>query len=203
MEEEQTGADPARRASAPAAGPMSSSTCGFCGMLDVCASACMAAGPLRSSLVNGWLNPVVDNAAHVGGFIGGAILGWIMTRPLDVEARRSAPIRQSAVAVAIVACSTVGLWGHAGGTIGDLPDGESTLAGIFAGLGAVSAHRHGKSLPTAMRWRPRASMKFRIARKPIPRPIQTFGFQHFVPPGPVRPRSMSLFRTFHKPTSNN
>lgn len=67
------------------------------------------------SLITGRLNPVVDNAAHVGGLIGGVILGWIMTRPLDMEARRSPPVRQSAAVVAIVVCSAVGIWWHAGG----------------------------------------------------------------------------------------
>jgi hypothetical protein len=67
------------------------------------------------SLITGRLNPEVDNAAHVGGLIGGGILGWIMTRPLDVEARRSPPVRRSAAVVAIVVCSAVGIWWHAGG----------------------------------------------------------------------------------------
>lgn len=67
------------------------------------------------SLISGWLNPVVDNAAHIGGLMSGVILGWIMTRPLDVEARRSPPLGRSAAAVMIVVCSAVGVWWHAGG----------------------------------------------------------------------------------------
>jgi hypothetical protein len=71
------------------------------------------------SLITGWLNPVVDNAAHAGGLIGGFILGWILTRPLDVEARRDPPVRRFAAAVLLVVCSAIGIAWHARGTGGN------------------------------------------------------------------------------------
>jgi membrane associated rhomboid family serine protease len=72
------------------------------------------------SLITGWLNPVVDNAAHAGGLIGGFILGWILTRPLDVAARRDPPLRRYAAAVLLVICSGIGIAWHAGGMGGNL-----------------------------------------------------------------------------------
>jgi rhomboid protease GluP len=39
------------------------------------------------SLVIGATNPVIDNACHVGGLLGGAAAGWLLARPFNPEAR--------------------------------------------------------------------------------------------------------------------
>jgi len=70
------------------------------------------------SLVSGLRTPGIDNAAHVGGLISGVILGWIMTRPLDVALRKPLPIRQCAAVVLVVALSALGVWWRAGGEAG-------------------------------------------------------------------------------------
>jgi rhomboid protease GluP len=50
------------------------------------------------NLVSGALQPGTDNAAHVGGLVGGFVLGWILVRPVDAEARAPFPFRQSLAA---------------------------------------------------------------------------------------------------------
>ncbi len=59
------------------------------------------------SLVNGFIGTQVDNAAHVGGLISGALLGWILARPLDTHARANLRPVQIATA-ACVACLALG-----------------------------------------------------------------------------------------------
>jgi rhomboid protease GluP len=42
------------------------------------------------SLFYGAVHPNIDNAAHLGGLGGGFLMGWLLARPIDLEARRRA-----------------------------------------------------------------------------------------------------------------
>lgn len=42
------------------------------------------------NLVYGLVHPAIDNSAHIGGFVSGIALGWLMSLPLDIEVRRRA-----------------------------------------------------------------------------------------------------------------
>jgi rhomboid protease GluP len=54
------------------------------------------------SLAMGVLLPFVDNAAHVGGLLGGAASGYLLARPFEPEARAvSRPGQVAAVAIAV------------------------------------------------------------------------------------------------------
>lgn len=59
------------------------------------------------NLVYGLVHPGIDNAAHIGGFLTGAILGWLTAMPVDPMLRAKLVRRKAAVAfcgaVAIVA----------------------------------------------------------------------------------------------------
>lgn len=54
----------------------------------------------------------IDNAAHIGGFLGGFALGLSMIRPLDVERRAASGIRHWAQG-AVAACALVASLGYA------------------------------------------------------------------------------------------
>jgi len=63
------------------------------------------------NLVNGAWQSGIDNAAHVGGLVSGFVLGWILARPLDATSRATAPVRQSAAAVAFTTLAVLAaLW---------------------------------------------------------------------------------------------
>jgi rhomboid protease GluP len=56
------------------------------------------------SLALGAAHPLIDNTAHIGGLLGGALAGLILVRPLNVEARRRPqPSRLVMAAVAVLA----------------------------------------------------------------------------------------------------
>jgi len=59
------------------------------------------------NLVTGARNPLIDNAAHVGGLLSGIVLGWIMVRPLDAESRQEFPFHKTVAAVLVLAAATV------------------------------------------------------------------------------------------------
>jgi rhomboid protease GluP len=40
------------------------------------------------NLFNGFVNPGIDNAAHIGGLVGGVAMGWSLGRPVNLEARQ-------------------------------------------------------------------------------------------------------------------
>jgi rhomboid protease GluP len=66
------------------------------------------------SLVLGAANPFIDNSAHVGGLLGGALAGFLLVRPFDPAARTKAqPWRLVAVSAglcAALALLAVPLW---------------------------------------------------------------------------------------------
>ena len=63
------------------------------------------------NLLSGMANPVIDNAAHVGGLLSGFALGWVLARPLQNSARSTRSWGQLATAVGVVvACGALGLW---------------------------------------------------------------------------------------------
>ena len=59
------------------------------------------------NLFNG-LRAGIDNAAHIGGLLGGFAMGWALARPVDVEARQD-PLPRLAVAAAVGATLLVAL----------------------------------------------------------------------------------------------
>jgi membrane associated rhomboid family serine protease len=63
------------------------------------------------NLVSGAIQPGIDNAAHVGGLLSGFVLGLILARPLDAQARRAVPVNQSVGAIAfLVIAVAAALW---------------------------------------------------------------------------------------------
>lgn len=70
------------------------------------------------NLVEGALEPGVDNAAHVGGLLAGFALGWILARPVDPAEREAFPFRQVLVASGSTALAILSILWHEGG-LGD------------------------------------------------------------------------------------
>jgi rhomboid protease GluP len=54
------------------------------------------------NLIDGALTPGIDNTAHVGGLAGGLVLGWILVRPINPEAREDFPFHKSVAAVFVL-----------------------------------------------------------------------------------------------------
>jgi len=59
------------------------------------------------NLINGMMRTNIDNAAHVGGLLGGCLLGWILVRPLNPEERVRLTAMQMTLAC-LVACVAIG-----------------------------------------------------------------------------------------------
>ena len=53
------------------------------------------------SIVTGIMQSGIDNAAHIGGLLSGFALGWLLLRPLDVDARSSFPLLRVGTAVGL------------------------------------------------------------------------------------------------------
>ena len=63
------------------------------------------------NLITGFIQVGIDNAAHVGGLLGGFALGWLLARPLEAEARDEFPFKQVLAAVMLVGfCALATLW---------------------------------------------------------------------------------------------
>jgi membrane associated rhomboid family serine protease len=54
------------------------------------------------NLVNGAIQPGIDNAAHVGGLLAGFALGFMLARPLDRELRKRFPLHQGVAAAGFI-----------------------------------------------------------------------------------------------------
>ena len=61
------------------------------------------------ALVFGFLVPRVDNAAHVGGLVGGFLQGWLLARPLDVVSRHSGAWRRVGLGALVGGAMLAGL----------------------------------------------------------------------------------------------
>jgi rhomboid protease GluP len=63
------------------------------------------------SLTLGAAHPAIDNAAHVGGLLGGVIAGLLLVRPLDVQSRRHPrPARLALAAAAVLFPAVLLAW---------------------------------------------------------------------------------------------
>lgn len=62
------------------------------------------------NLVSGALQPIVDNAAHVGGMVSGFALGCLLARPLDLELRARFPVWQAVASLVFVAAVALGVF---------------------------------------------------------------------------------------------
>ena len=62
------------------------------------------------NLLYGLVHPGIDNAAHIGGFLGGIVIGWLVAVPVDLELRAkftSQRLRSGLVAVAVMIAAGV------------------------------------------------------------------------------------------------
>ena len=60
------------------------------------------------NLLNGLAHAGIDNAAHIGGLAGGFVMGWMLARPVDVEARHD-PLPQLAISTFLGAVLLLGM----------------------------------------------------------------------------------------------
>jgi len=59
------------------------------------------------SLISGMRHEGIDNAAHLGGLASGFVMGWLLARPLDAEARSTSGFRRLAIALAAATVALV------------------------------------------------------------------------------------------------
>ena len=62
------------------------------------------------NLLNGFTHAGIDNAAHIGGLLGGMLLGWMLALPLTREARADAPRLRALVILGSGAALTACAW---------------------------------------------------------------------------------------------
>jgi membrane associated rhomboid family serine protease len=63
------------------------------------------------NLVSGFLQPGIDNAAHVGGILSGFFLGWLLARPLNPDERSEFPFKPSLAALMFASAAVLAaLW---------------------------------------------------------------------------------------------
>jgi membrane associated rhomboid family serine protease len=74
------------------------------------------------NLVNAALAPEIDNAAHIGGLLGGFALGWILARPLESAQEREFPFRQLLAACGLLGVALVSFRWHEGNTALSAPE---------------------------------------------------------------------------------
>lgn len=60
------------------------------------------------NLFNGFAHAGIDNAAHIGGLAGGFAMGWMLSRPIDAEARHD-PLPQFAIRTLLGAVLLLGI----------------------------------------------------------------------------------------------
>ena len=84
------------------------------------------------NLASAATHPEIDNAAHVGGLLGGAALGWILARPLEPRENWEFPFRQTLAAVGLLVIAFVSFLLHAGHTGLSGPEKYFTQRSEFA-----------------------------------------------------------------------
>ena len=81
------------------------------------------------NLIDGALTPGIDNAAHVGGLAGGLVLGWILVRPINREAREDFPFHKTVAAVFVLGAAVLLALGQVLGFGSQLTPTEQYLRG--------------------------------------------------------------------------
>jgi rhomboid protease GluP len=82
---------------------------------------------LLFNLVGGYFDPLIDNAAHVGGLLSGVLFGWVLVRPVDAAARRGFPAHQLASTALIALLLAAGCFAHLRTAGGQVSISESYL----------------------------------------------------------------------------
>jgi len=104
------------------------------------------------NLLNGFSHAGIDNAAHLGGLVGGALMGFMLARPLDVAQRR-APLPRlvgaSLLGVLLLGSATYVFFPSDGPALQELKFQQALIE--FApkeanALGAYSEIQHGLTL---------------------------------------------------------
>jgi rhomboid protease GluP len=72
------------------------------------------------NLVDGAITPGIDNAAHVGGLLSGFLLGYVLARPLRLDARAIFPLRECIAAAALAMALFAAAFAQIGGAGSEL-----------------------------------------------------------------------------------